>query len=54
MIVADASGLLMVVAMFALWPKKNNKNVLLFIVSLSNSKVSTFLPRLSVVRMNQN
>ena len=52
--VADANGLLMVVAKFVLWPKKDNKNVSLFIVCLSNSKVSTFLPTLSLVRMNHN
>ena len=47
--VADGNGLSMVVAKFDLWPKKNNKNVSLFLVCLSNSKVSTFLPRPSQV-----
>ena len=47
---ADANGLLMVVAKFVLWPKKDNKNVLLFIVCLSNSKVSTSLPRLQLMQ----
>ena len=47
--VADANGLLMDVATFVLWPRKDNKNVSLFIVCLSTSKVSTILPRLSKV-----
>ena len=51
---AVASGLLMVVAKFVFRPKKDNKNVSLFTVCLSNSKVSTFLPTLSLVRMNRN
>ena len=50
----DANGLFMVVAKFILWPKEDNKNVSLFIVCLSNSKVSTFLPRLNLIRMNRN
>ena len=34
--VAVASGLLMVGTKFVFWPKKDNKNVSLFIVCLSN------------------
>ena len=48
--VADANGLLMFVAMFVLWPqKKDNKMFFVFTVCLSNSEVSTSLPRLSLV-----
>ena len=52
--VADANGLLMVVAKVCFVAEKDNKNVSLFIVCQSNSEVSTFLPRLSLVRMKQN